>query len=253
MADKFSAQWWNDEAQARGNKLFKSDIESLGGVMLATEWSTSPPGAYDYGSVVNFWYSPTVIQAVPGFAAAKLQLGQASPPPGYDPNVPSFSPNFPDWAYFMSPVGYVAPGATAPYQPSLSTVYVAPPPTLPPPVTPPTDNTTTQIPIPPPAPTGTSTSPSSPLPPPQPAGDLPSLSGAIRPGPSSPVGGAGTSTIRVAASPVVQGDPSLIAAQLAGEVSFADRIKMIPKPVLVVAGVLLIALIAAMRSRSTSS
>lgn len=117
MADKFSPQWWHDQAAARGNRLTKADIEQLSGVSLATVWNAD-------GSVVRFWNQPASTSAVPGFSNSGLLLaGQA--PAGATIDVGD--PDYPRWNYFTSPVGYVAPGANAPYEPELSPVYTPPP------------------------------------------------------------------------------------------------------------------------------
>jgi len=116
MADKFSAQWWNDQAST--TRLTKAVIESLTGQDYATRWNSD-------GSIASFWYTDVIARA-PGFATAGLLLDPGSGQGTRDVMANVGSPNWGDWAFFKSPVGNVAPGATDAYNPTLSEVYTPP-------------------------------------------------------------------------------------------------------------------------------
>jgi hypothetical protein len=112
MAERFSAQWWNDQAASLGG-LGRDDIIALSGVNIGTVWNPD-------GTVAVFWYKDAA-NRVPGFADAHLALADVSQPAGFDVHSAVGSPDYPGWAYFVSTTGYVAPGASAPYTPVYST------------------------------------------------------------------------------------------------------------------------------------
>jgi hypothetical protein len=120
MADRFSAQWWNDQAKASGG-LTKGAVEALTGMAFQTKWNPD-------GSIAFFWYND-VIDRAPGFAGAGLLLNPGAGQGSRDVMQFVGDPNWGDWSYFTSPVGYVAPGATTAYTPTLSPTYNEPAPT----------------------------------------------------------------------------------------------------------------------------
>jgi hypothetical protein len=117
MADQFSAEWWNEQASALGG-LTRDEIIALSGVTVSTVWNPD-------GTIAIFWYKDAE-NRVPGLRDAGLALGEASAPAGFDVHTVIGSPDYPSWAYFVSQVGFVAPGATAPWQPTLAPTYTAP-------------------------------------------------------------------------------------------------------------------------------
>jgi len=116
MADKYSALWWNEQAQA--TKLSKPTIEALTGMVFRTTWNTN-------GTVVRFWYKDAIDRA-PGFSSSGLLLSGMAPV-GFSVESAVGDASYPSWSYFVSPVGYVAPGANAEYNPELSPIYTPPP------------------------------------------------------------------------------------------------------------------------------
>lgn len=122
MADKYSAQWWNDQARASGS-LTKSAIESLTGMSFNTVSQDS-----NLGTIVP-WYK-RVIDLAPGFASSGLLLnvqGAATPTPsGTAATNPAEWANWPTNYVFVSPVGYVAPGTSVAYNPTLTATAAAP-------------------------------------------------------------------------------------------------------------------------------
>lgn len=117
MAERFSAQWWNDTALAAGG-LTKSAIEGLTGLTFRTVWNPD-------GTIASFWYSDVAARA-PGFATAGLLLSPGAGQAGQDVMEHIGDPNWGDWSVFVSPVGVVAPGANAAYEPVLSATAPAP-------------------------------------------------------------------------------------------------------------------------------
>lgn len=113
MSDQYSPAWWNEQAQAKG-RLTKADIEALTGQTFDTQLDDP-----SLGTITPWTYR--VAAEAPGFAAAGLLLRQDSQlPPTADPRTDIAAwANYPE-ATFESPVGYVAPGATGPWEPELS-------------------------------------------------------------------------------------------------------------------------------------
>ena len=116
MADKYSAQWWNDQAKAAG-QLTKSAIENLTGMTFNTVSQDS-----NLGTVVP-WYS-RVRDLAPGFAASGLLLQAQGPAPATPSGTAATNPSgWADWPnnmVYVSPVGYVAPGTVTAYNPTLT-------------------------------------------------------------------------------------------------------------------------------------
>jgi hypothetical protein len=118
---KFSAAWWSDQARAAG-ALTKAAIEALTGQTFDT---IPQPGTDPLARTVLPWYVRVTNEA-PGFKASPLVLttvGNATyaiTDENWDPSAPGFRA-YPDNVVFRSPVGYVAPGTTTPYNPTLST------------------------------------------------------------------------------------------------------------------------------------
>jgi len=136
MADRYSAQWWNDQARAAGG-LYKADIERLTGMTFPTVWSAAPPGAWDFGTILVPWYLD-VRNRAPGFAQSGLLLSPGAGQGSLSAEDHIGNSEWPMWVLFVSPVGYVAPGANAPWNPPLSPVYTPPATSLPansPPIT----------------------------------------------------------------------------------------------------------------------
>ena len=116
--DQYSAAWWNQQAQGAG-KLWKSDIERLTG----QTFNTIPQNLAD-GTIIP-WYLRVTHEAQ-GFSGSGLLLafaGVAVPPGKPIAEDPAAWANWPDTAYFVSPVGNVAPGTTVAYQPELQAEY----------------------------------------------------------------------------------------------------------------------------------
>ncbi len=124
MADKFSAQWWNDQAAAAGG-LDKAAVESLTGQSFPVVWNTDGTIPWD-----KAWPKQAELTA-PGLAGAGLLLSPTPMPAGYpyptaDLAFAARDPNWGGWARLVTAVGNVAPGTTIAYAPNLSPTYTPP-------------------------------------------------------------------------------------------------------------------------------
>jgi hypothetical protein len=121
MSDRFSAAWWNEQAQSAG-KLYRKDIESLTGLQFRNVFAD--PNDPTRGFISN-WHQDVRARA-PGFADAGLALGVSTPEP-YPPLTDIEAQlTWPEATFYVSQVGFVAPGATGAWNPILSDVYVEP-------------------------------------------------------------------------------------------------------------------------------
>jgi hypothetical protein len=106
MADKYSPLWWNQQASV---PLTRDIIQQLTGMMFSTKWNADK--TVDY-----FWYTD-VRNRAPGFAAAGLLIDPGAAAHDVTPFIGAA--DYPNWVTFVSAVGFVAPGANAPWTPAL--------------------------------------------------------------------------------------------------------------------------------------
>ena len=125
LAEKFSAQWWNEQAQASGG-LNKAAVERLAGITFPVVWN--PDGTIPWNKA---WPKQAFLNA-PGLGDSGLLLSSAPMPASYpyknaEQAFAAGDPDWGGWSLLVSPVGRIAPGATAEWQPDLSPVYTPPP------------------------------------------------------------------------------------------------------------------------------
>lgn len=133
MSDRYSQLWWNEQAQAAGG-LDKAAVERLTGMAFPVVWNADGTIPWD-----KVWPKQALLLA-PGLGTSGLLLSPSSVPASYpyqtaEQAFAARDPNWYGWAKLVSPVGYVAPGANAPWNPPLSPVYTPALPATNPPAT----------------------------------------------------------------------------------------------------------------------
>lgn len=119
MADKFSALWWNELAQS--TRVDRREIERQTGLQFRNVLAdpTDPTRGF-----LSNWQQDVKARA-PGFSTSGLLItGTPEPYPDFSDMAAQLT--WPESLYYVSPVGFVAPGTSTPYAPTLSEVYVAP-------------------------------------------------------------------------------------------------------------------------------
>lgn len=138
--EKYSPEFWNQ--QASSDCLTRDLIQLITGMTFSTKWNADK--TVDY-----FWYKDVANRA-PGFAAAGLLLDPGVAPKDVTPFIGAA--DYPNWVCFRSANGFIAPGATSawgptvqgPIPPAPSTPAGVGPSTVPPPSqTPPVRNSPT--------------------------------------------------------------------------------------------------------------